>query len=157
MIDALVAAAGALPEEYASRTQALLCNDCEVLFFRSQALRFHCALQCILTVLLCKACEVRTASKASLSQALGRAPRIGCLIPCTGSNVCFEFCTGAKPGALPLCVPQMPELRLLQHAAAVTGLKVPTPYHMRLIIGCRQRCAWRCESAMSGEGVACLE
>lgn len=30
MIDALVAAAGPLPDEYANRTQTLLCNDCEV-------------------------------------------------------------------------------------------------------------------------------
>jgi hypothetical protein len=30
MIDALVAAAGPLPTEYANRKQTLLCNDCEV-------------------------------------------------------------------------------------------------------------------------------
>ena len=30
MIDALVAAAGPLPTEYADRKQTLLCNDCEV-------------------------------------------------------------------------------------------------------------------------------
>lgn len=30
MIDALVAASGPLPTEYANRKQTLLCNDCEV-------------------------------------------------------------------------------------------------------------------------------